>query len=78
MAVKPSDTDEYLKYDREREIKMRPWKDYTRSIDFKIENEKVTLTCSIKQDEGINDIEHKGAYNLGSLNSFIRFSFENA
>jgi len=78
LAIKPPDADEYLKYDGEREIKMRPWKEYTRSIDFKIENEKITLTCSIKQDEGINGIERKGAYNLGILNSFIRFSFENA
>lgn len=39
---------------------------------------KVTLTFSIRQDGGTNSIEHQGVYNLGNLNSFIRFSFENA
>lgn len=78
VAVCPPDAEDYLKYDGAREIKMRSWSDYTHSIDFKIENEKVTLTFSVRQDEGTNGIEHQGAYNLGNLNSFIRFSFENA
>ncbi len=78
LAIQPPDVDQYLKYDGAREIRMRPWSDYTRSIDFRIGNEKVTLTFSIRQDGGINGIEHQGAYNLGNLNSFIRFSFENA
>lgn len=78
LAIQPPDADKFLKYDGAREIKMRPWNDYTRSIDFKIENEKVTLKFSIKQDKGANGIEHQGAYNLGNLNSFIRFSFEKA
>lgn len=78
VAIQPSDVNEYLKYDGAREIRMRPWSDYTRSIDFSIENEKVTLTFSIDQNGGTNDIGHQGAYNLGNLNSFIRLSFEDA
>ena len=50
----------------------------SRKAQLKIENKKVTLTFSVRQDEGTNGIEHQGAYNLGNLNSFIRFSFENA
>lgn len=78
FAIQPPDADEYLKYDGIRKTKMRPWDDYTRSIDFKILNEKVTLTISVRRDAGTNDIRHQGGYNLGNLNSFIRFSFENA
>lgn len=47
-------------------------------LTLELGNEKVTLTFSIRQDGGINGIEHQDAYNLGNLNSFIRFSFENA
>lgn len=36
------------------------WQIY-HSIDFKIENKKVTLTFSVRQDEGTNGIEHQGA-----------------
>ena len=78
LALQPSDVHDYLKYDGAREIKLRPWNDYSRSIDFKIGNEKVTLTFSIMQDGEKNSTEHNGAYNLGNLNSFIRLSFENA
>lgn len=78
LAIESPDVDKYLKYDGAREIKMRPWSDYTRSIDFEIESEKVTLTFSIGQSAETNNIESKGAYNLGKLDAFIRFSFENA
>lgn len=78
VAIQPSDINEYLKYGGAREIRMRPWSDYTRSIDFRIGNEKVTLTFSIGQDRGTNDTGHQSAYNLGNLNSFIRLSFEDA
>ena len=47
LALQPSDVHDYLKYDGASEIRMRPWNDYSRSIDFKIGNEKVTLTFSI-------------------------------
>lgn len=78
LAIEPPDVDKYLKYDGAREIKMRPWSDYTRSVDFEIESEKITLTFSIGQTTETNNIESKGAYNLGKLDSFICFSFENA
>ncbi|MBD5532953.1 MAG: hypothetical protein HDQ98_12295 [Lachnospiraceae bacterium] len=77
-AIEPQDIDKCLKCDGAREIKMRPWSDYTRSIDFEIESEKATFTFSIGQTGGENSVEHKGAYNLGYLDAFIRFSFENA
>ena len=77
LAIEPPDIDKYLKYDGAREIKLRPWSDYTRSIDCEIDSEKVTLTISIGQMAETNYIEHKGAYNLGKLDAFIRFSFDN-
>lgn len=61
-----------------REIKIRPWKDYSRSIDLKINDEDVTLTFSIGQTATTDHEEQKGSYNLGKLDAFIRFSFENA
>lgn len=77
-AVEPLDFDKYFKCDGAREIKMRPWSNYTRSLDFEIESEKATFTFSIMQTGGEDSVEHKGAYNLGYLHAFIRFSFENA
>lgn len=78
LAIEPPDIKKYLKHDGAREIKMRPWKDYTRSIDFKIKDENVTLTFSIGQSAETSNIEQMGAYNLGKLDAFVRFSFENA
>ena len=77
-AIEPPDIDKYLKFDGAREIKMRPWSDYTRSTDFEIEDEKVTLTVSIGQSAETNGVEGRGAYNLGKLDAFMRFSFESA
>lgn len=78
LALEPLDIKQYLMHDGAREIKMRPWKDYTRSIDFIVDNEKVTLTVSIGQSSGTSSKEQMGAYNLGKLDTFVRFSFENA
>lgn len=75
LAIELPDIAEYLKKDGAREIKMRPWKDYTRELELQIENEKMTLTLSIGQAAD-NNVENKGAYNLGKLDSYIRFSFE--
>lgn len=77
-AIEESEVNEYLKNDGAREIKIRPWKDYSRSIDLKINNENVTLTFSIGQTAITNHEEEKGSYNLGKLDAFIRFSFERA
>lgn len=78
LAIEPPDIDKYINFDGAREIKMRPWSDYTRSADFEIEDEKVTLTFSIGQTAETNDVEYRGPYNLGKLDAFMRFSFESA
>ena len=79
MAIHhPVDTQNILNLEGVREIKTRPWKDYTYSIDLTIDNEKVNLTISVGQvgDKETND--YLKSYSLGELNSFMRFSFENA
>lgn len=78
LAIESSEVDECLKNDGARAIKIRPWKDYSRSIDLKINDENTTLTFSIGQTASTNYVEQKGAYNLGKLDAFVRFSFENA
>lgn len=78
LAIEPPDIDRCLKCDGVREIKMRAWEEYTRSIDFEIEGEKVTFTFSIGQTVGAQNEEDKGAYNLGKLDGFVQLSFENA
>ena len=78
IAIVVSAFSESLKYDGARIIKMRPWSDYTRTTEFQIENEKVTLTVSVGQTAETNNAENRGAYNLGKMYTFLRFSFENA
>lgn len=78
IAIEKQDISELLKYDGARTIKMRPWSDYTRTTEFQIENEKVTLTVSVGQTAETNNAENRGAYNLGKMYTFFRFSFENA
>ena len=78
IAIKQPDISELLKYNGERTIKMRPWSDYTYTTKFQIENEKVTLTVSVGQTSETNNVENRGAYNLGRMYTFFRFSFENA
>lgn len=79
MAVAQPNLD-YIKmgWDGASEIKILPWDDYTRSIDLEIYGEKAKLTISVMQTGGSNDAENMGSYSLGSLSSFIRFSFDNA
>ena len=80
MAVERLTFDKYKKLssDGANEIKIRPWDDYTRSVDFGIDGEKATLTISVSQTGESNNSEDMESYSLGKLNSFIRFSFENA
>lgn len=78
LAVERLKADDYLKNDGAREIRIRPWNDYTRSIDFEMDGEKVNLTISVLQTGEHDNVEHMGAYSLGELDSFIRLSFENA
>lgn len=67
LAIEPPDIDQYINFDGAREIKLRPWSDYTRSVDFEIEGEKVILTFSIGQTAETNNVEHRCTYNLGKL-----------
>lgn len=77
--VRPTfDEDQKTNCDGAREIKIRPWSDYTRSFNFEIDGEKATFTISVSQTGEANRPENMEAYSLGELNSFIRFSFENA
>ena len=78
IAIEQSDNSELLKYDGARTIKMRSWSDYTRTTEFQIENEKVTLTVSVGQTAETNNADNRGAYNLGKMYTFFQFSFENA
>lgn len=78
MAIDPSDTQNDLSLDGTREIKTRPWKDYTHSIDLIIDNEKANITFSIGQVGGKSSDNYLKSYSLGELNSFVRFSFEKA
>lgn len=76
LAVEPSDIDENSKSDGSRKIKVRPWNNYTRSIDFELDGEKVRFTFSIKQSDGTKNGENNSTYSLGELDAFIRFEFE--
>lgn len=55
---------------------MRPWKDYSFSKEFEAYDEKVTMIISVRG--GGDSTNSKGAYNLGTFNSYIRFTFEKA
>lgn len=80
MAVKMPTAEEYKKMnsDGAREIKIRPWDEYSRTVDLEIDGEKVVLTISVIQAGDGNNSEKMEAYSLGELNSFIRLSFEDA
>ena len=75
LAVEPLDYNAIINFGN-REIKMRSWKDYSLSKEFEVYGEKVIMTISVK--EGGDAVNYKGAYNLGTLNSYIRFTFEKA
>lgn len=77
MAVDRMKFDEYQN-DGARHIKIRPWNDYTRSVDCNLDGEIVSLTISVSQTGEVNNPKNMDAYSLGELNSFIRLSFENA
>lgn len=78
MAIDSAATQNVLNLEGVREIKTRPWKDYTYSIDLIIDHEKVNLTISVGQAGDKDNNDYLKSYSLGELNSFMRFSFENA
>ena len=61
IAVEQPRFDEWLKNDGAREIKIRPWSDYTRTLDFEIDGEKVNMTISVLQTGATSNIDHMGA-----------------
>ena len=67
--------DDQLPQDGVTEIKTRPWDDYTRTVDFVIDEQHVTLTVSVYLSGENYDKAKNDAYLLGELNTFIRFSF---
>lgn len=78
IAVRISDIADLINYNGERTIKILPWDEYTKTIEFQIFNEKVILTISVGQRAGNNNTEQQGAYTLGKMNSFFQFAFERA
>ena len=75
MAIVQRQKDDPLPQDGVTEIKTRPWNDYTRTADFVIDGQQVTLTVSVYQSGENYDKAKSDAYLLGELNTFIRFSF---
>lgn len=76
MAIVKRQKDDQLPQDGVTEIRTRPWNDYTRTIDFVIDDQRVTLTVSVYQSGESYDKDKNDAYLLGELNTLIRFSFE--
>lgn len=67
-----------LPQDGVTEIKTRPWNEYTRTVDFVIDEQRVTLTVSVcLSDENYGKAKNDACL-LGELHTFIRFSFVNS
>lgn len=75
VAIEQPKIDDIVNFGK-REIRLRPWKDYTLSKEFEVYDERVTMIISVRG--GGDATNHKGAYNLGTFNSYIRFTFERA
>ena len=77
VAVVGQTPEELVREDGAREIKIRPFDDYTKKVNIRIGGEDAEITISVRQGEEGNNTEKRGAYVLGLLNSFIRFTFSN-
>lgn len=77
-AVEPFDPVKFQNSNGVREIKTRPWDDYTRSINFELYGQKVTLTVSVSHSFERYNENNFGAYSLGELYSSMTFSFDKA
>lgn len=75
VVIEQQNADDLVRFGK-REIRMRPWKDYSLSKEFEVYGEKVTIVISVRG--GGDSTNNKGAYNLGTFNSYIRFTFEKA
>ncbi len=75
-ALVPRKAIDYFTQDGVTEMKTRPWDDYTRTADFFLDGQKVSLTISVSQSGDCHDKTRKDAVVLGELNSFIQFVFE--
>lgn len=78
LAVEPSNVGEYLNNKGSQGLRLRPWENYTHSIGIEIDGEKALLMISISGNKENSTMEQRGAYNLGTLNSYIRLTFEKA
>ena len=76
IALEP--VKEFTNVNGAREIKLRSWDDYTLYKKLELFNESVEITFSVMQDNEKTGFVGTDGYNLGQLNSFIRFAFENA
>ena len=65
-------------YDGSDELRLRPWTDYTRSINFELDGEKAELLISIKRTGAANNSDDMDTYSLGTLYGVIRLTFETA
>lgn len=80
LAVEPLSYKRYTEkdYDGSDEIRLRPWTDYTRSINLELDGEKAELLISIGRAGAASDADDMDAYSLGTLYGFIRLAFETA
>ncbi len=78
VALQPRSYDEITTLDKNRfsEIKFRPYDEYTHSTELKLNEEEVTFSLTITKFEGTDGDENKREYNVGKLNSLMRFSFK--
>lgn len=59
-----------------REIRTKPWSEYTKVIPMMLNGKHLTMTLSITQSGTKIDSDHFGTYSLGELQSFIRLTFD--
>lgn len=80
LAVEPTSYKKYTEkdYDGSDELRLRPWTDYTRSINLELDGEKAELLISISRTGAASNSDNMDTYSLGTLHGFIRLTFETA
>ncbi len=71
----PTTAEIFSGFDR-NEIKFRSWKDYSKSINCNIDEEKAEFSISVLNTGDKNDPDKMEAYSLGERNSYIQLTFE--